>query len=249
MTKGMKRRSVLAGILASFTAGCNKVSDSPWFGSAVEKAIDLHRIAHRSLGSAQMAPEFTRADISPFFRGNGNQDVDTPAYRTSATNGFADWALTVSGLVERPLLLDMEQIRALPQRTQITRHNCVEGWSAIAQWTGPQLSVILDMAGVSGDARFVVFRCADAFGDVDYYESVDMDDALHPQTIVAHALNGDPLPIINGAPLRVRIERQLGYKHAKYLTGIELVASLDGIGSGKGGYWEDVAGYQWYAGI
>jgi len=99
------------------------------------------------------------------------------------------------------------------------------------------------------EARFVVFRCADDFSGTPYYESCDLEDALHPQTIVAHLLNGEPLPVENGAPLRLRLERQLGYKHPKYLTGIELVSSLDGIGAGKGGYWEDVAGYQWYAGI
>ena len=143
----------------------------------------------------------------------------------------------------------MDNLRALPQRTQITRHDCVEGWSAIGQWTGPQLSLILDAAGVQDGARFIVFRCADNLNGADYYESVDMLDAYHPQTIVAHRLNGEPLPVRNGAPARMRIERQLGYKHAKYLTAIEAVASLDGIGAGKGGYWEDRSGYQWYAGI
>ena len=111
------------------------------------------------------------------------------------------------------------------------------------------LAEALDAAGLREEARFIVFRCADNLNGQDYYESVDLIDAYHPQTIVAHRLNGEPLPIRNGAPLRMRIERQLGYKHAKYLTGIEAVASLDDIGLGKGGYWEDRAGYQWYAGI
>ena len=124
----------------------------------------------------------------------------------------------------------------------------MEGWSAIGEWTGPQLSQILDAAGVQPEANFIVFRCADNLNGADYYESCDMDDAFHPQTIIAHELNGEPLPVRNGAPLRLRIERQLGYKHAKYLTGIEAVASLDDIGGGSGGYWED-RGYQWYAGI
>ena len=141
----------------------------------------------------------------------------------------------------------LDRLKALPQRTQITRHDCVEGWSAIGQWTGPQLGMLLDMAGVRPEAKYVVFRCADRLGGAPYYESVDMNDAYHPQTIVAHALNGEPLPVKNGAPLRVRIERQLGYKHAKYLTGIEAVASLEGIEGGNGGYWED-RGYHWYAG-
>ena len=162
--------------------------------------------------------------------------------------GFAGWRLEVRGLVDNPLRLTMEQIRTLPQRTQITRHDCVEGWSAIGQWTGPQLSEILAMAGLREGAKFIVFRCADDFRGVPYYESCDLDDAMHPQTLIAHDLNGEPLPVKNGAPLRLRIERQLGYKHAKYLTAIEAVPSLDGIGEGGGGYWED-RGYLWYAGI
>lgn len=245
----LHRRNFLAITLAALTAGCSKIGESAWFDKAVDRAESWHRGIHRTLGGRPaMAPEFTAADISPYFRGNGSREVDSDAYRASAERGFADWRLAIGGLVERPLVLSMEDIRALPQRTQITRHDCVEGWSAIGQWTGPQLSTILAAAGVRGEARYAVFRCADKLYGADYYESCDMDDALHPQTLIAHQLNGEPLPIRNGAPLRLRIERQLGYKHAKYLTGIDLVASLDGIHGGKGGFWED-RGYQWYAGI
>jgi DMSO/TMAO reductase YedYZ molybdopterin-dependent catalytic subunit len=245
----MKRRSLLAGLAAAFTAGCTRIGDSEAFTQLVDGAERLHRGAHRLIGGRQpMAREYSRADISPDFRGNGNTDIDSPVYRAHAEAGFAEWQLAVGGLVDRPLSLTMGQLRALPQRTQITRHDCVEGWSAIGQWTGPQLSVILEQAGLRPEARFIVFRCADDFRGVPYYESCDLDDALHSQTLIAHALNGQPLPIRNGAPLRLRIERQLGYKHAKYLTAIEAVASLDGIGQGQGGYWEDL-GYQWYAGV
>ena len=246
----MKRRSFLAAIGAGFVAGCSKISDSELFGSAVETAGNWHRGIHRALGLGRitMAPEYSPAEVSPFFRGNGSTSIGTEDYAASMAGGFADWRLRVSGLVERELELSMDDIRALPQRTQITRHDCVEGWSAIGQWTGPQLSRILALAGVQSEARFAVFRCADTLGGSEYYESCDMDDAHHPQTIIAHALNGEPLPERNGAPLRLRLERQLGYKHAKYLTGIELVPSLEGFGQGNGGYWED-RGYQWYAGI
>jgi len=245
----MKRRSVLAGLAGLLTAGCSKISDSKAFAGLVDGAEKLHRGAHRVVGGPRpMAPEFSLADLSPDFRGNGNKDIDTDAYRAHVAAGFAEWRLEVRGLVERPLSLTMEQLRALPQRTQITRHDCVEGWSAIGQWTGPQLSAILDMSGLREEARFIVFRCADDFKGNPYYESCDLDDAFHPQTIVAHALNGEPLPVKNGAPLRMRIERQLGYKHAKYLTAIEAVASFEGIEGGAGGYWED-RGYQWYAGV
>ena len=246
----MKRRNLLVAMAAAFTAGCSKIGDTALFGALVEGAQTWHRGLHR-IGGARitMAPVYSRADISPDFRGNGNLTVEGDAYAAAQAEGFAGWRVAVSGLVANPLSLSLDAIRALPQRTQITRHDCVEGWSAIGEWSGPQLSGILEEAGVLPEARFVVFRCADDFSGTPYYESCDLEDALHPQTIVAHLLNGEPLPVKNGAPLRLRLERQLGYKHPKFLTGIELVSSLDGIGAGKGGYWEDVAGYQWYAGI
>lgn len=246
----MKRRGFLAAGVAALLAGCSKIGKTDAFGAVVDTAEGWHRGLHRALGFGriQLAPEFARSQISPFFRGNGTTEVASDTYRASAAGGFADWRLSVDGLVAQPLSLSMEQIRALPQRTQITRHDCVEGWSAIGEWTGPQLSALLAMAQPAAEARFIVFHCADTLGGAPYYESCDMDDAYHPQTIVAHALNGAPLPERNGAPLRIRIERQLGYKHAKYLTRIEAVASLDGFYGGQGGYWED-RGYQWYAGI
>ena len=245
----MRRRNVLAGLAALVTTGCSKIGKTDTFQDMVDGAEKLHRGAQRLIGGRRpLAPEFALSDVSPFFRGNGNQDIDSDAYRAHVAAGFADWRLEVRGLVERPLSLTMDQLRALPQRTQITRHDCVEGWSAIGQWTGPQLSALLEMAGLLEGARYIVFRCADDFDGNPYYESCDLDDAFHPQTIVAHQLNGEPLPVRNGAPLRVRIERQLGYKHAKYLTAIEAVASFDDIEGGGGGYWED-RGYQWYAGI
>lgn len=245
----MKRRNVLVGLGAGFLAGCSKVGNSKPMQKLFAAADTWHREAQRAIGGRDaLAREFSPADISPYFRSNGTSDPGTASYAEHEAAGFADWRLNVSGLVEQPLSLSMEQIRTLPQRTQITRHDCVEGWSAIGQWTGPQLKTILDMARLKTDARYIVFRCADNLGDGDYYESIDLVDAFHPQTIVAHELNGQPLPVKNGAPLRMRIERQLGYKQAKYVSGVEAVASLDGIFGGKGGYWED-RGYQWYAGI
>ena len=245
----MRRRGFLAALGAGFAAGCNRVAESERGGRLLHAAEDWHRVAQRLLNPPRaLAPEFTRAEISPSFRGNGSVNPTNGDYQAHAADGFVNWRLTVGGLVEHPLAFSLEELRALPQRTQITRHDCVEGWSAIGEWTGPQLSLLLDAAKLLPAARYVVFRCADELDGAMYYESVDMMDARHPQTIVAHMLNGQPLPVKNGAPLRMRIERQLGYKHAKYLTGIEAVASLEGIGGGNGGYWED-RGYQWYAGI
>jgi len=133
----------------------------------------------------------------------------------------------------------------------------VEGWSAIGQWTGPQLAQILKAAGLHDGARYIVFLCADDYGGEAskgglqsasrYYESIDLVDAFHPQTILAHNLNNQPLYTGNGAPLRLRVERQLGYKQAKYLMQIIVADSLDPFGGGKGGYWPD-RGYEWYAG-
>lgn len=249
----MKRRSILAGLAtgigAAFLSGCSKIAKSDNGSRLLDAAEGWHEAAHKALRGDALAPEYTKGDISPFFRGNGTTEIDTPGYAEQLANGFPDWRIAITGLVEHPLLLSMENLRRLPQRTQITRHDCVEGWSAVGEWTGPQLSTVLQGAGLKPEARYIVFRCADRLGDADYYESVDVEEALHPQTILAHRLNGEPLPMRNGAPVRVRIERQLGYKSAKYLTAIEAVESLDQIGLGKGGYWEDRADYQWYAGI
>ena len=246
----MKRRNFLAAASAAFLAGCNRVAESESGKALLGTAEKWHERAHRLLTDrTALAPEYPRSAISPYFRGNGSTDPQNGDYPRHAAEEFANWHLEVRGLVHKPLSLSLDNIRRLPQRTQVTRHDCVEGWSAIGEWTGPQLSLLLDEAGLQENARFILFRCADNLNGQDYYESVDLIDAYHPQTIIAHSLNGEPLPIRNGAPLRMRIERQLGYKHAKYLTAIEAVASLDDIGLGQGGYWEDRAGYQWYAGI
>lgn len=244
----MKRRAMLAGAAAFLAAGCAKIASSAPGERLFAVAQKWHERAQKALRGDALAPEFPRSSISPDFRGNGSINVDTPAYSAHVSNGFANWQLAVGGLVEHPMLLSLENIRRLPQRTQVTRHDCVEGWSAIGEWTGPQLGLLLEAAQLKPGARFILFRCADTIGGDPYYESIDLDDAFHPQTIIAHSLNGKPLPVKNGAPLRLRVERQLGYKHAKYLTAIEAIAGFDMIGRGKGGYWED-RGYQWYAGL
>jgi DMSO/TMAO reductase YedYZ molybdopterin-dependent catalytic subunit len=147
----------------------------------------------------------------------------------------------------------LTDLRAMPSRTQITRHDCVEGWSCIGKWTGVQLAKVLEQTGLKPEARFIVFRCADELektldGSGRYYESLALEDAYHPQTILAYDMNGAPLTVPHGAPLRVRVERQLGYKMAKYLMAIEAVASFADLGRGHGGFWPD-RGYDWYAGI
>lgn len=246
----ISRRNALVGATGLLVAGCEKITTSP----TMRKVLTLGEKATLSsqrlvTSSTALAPEFTRADLSPRFRVNGNRMPNSPDYAAHMANGFADWTLGVGGLVARPLSLSLAQLRAAPQRTQITRHDCVEGWSAIGEWTGVPLALILSKAQISSNAQYVVFHCADDFSGTPFYESISMIEALHPQTILAHTMNQQPLPVGHGAPIRLRAERQLGYKQAKYVMRIEAVAALDGIYGGKGGYWEDHSGYQWNAGI
>lgn len=245
------RRALIGGVAAMpFLSGCDALNASPTFREILFLGEVMHQHSQRALTDrAALAREFTRADLSPIFRANGSRLVEGPAYAAHVAGGFRDWRITVTGLVGKPLSLSLADIRALPQRNQITRHDCVEGWSAIGEWRGARLAPILNAAQLRDSARFIVLRCADRIGGTPYYESIDLIDALHPQTILAWSLNQRALPVANGAPLRLRVERQLGYKHAKYITGIEAVASIAGIGAGKGGYWEDRLDYEWYAGI
>jgi len=250
----LPRRRFLSGMALGtgglLLSGCDSLVESDTAALALDAVEGWNYGLQRALSPRDvLAPEYRPSDMSPVFRTNGNTMPKSADYQRHLANSFADWRIPVTGLVAQPMALSLERIRALPQRAQITRHDCVEGWSAIGKWQGPQLGPILTMAGISDQARYIVFRCADSFGDTPYYESIDMVDAFHPQTILAWAMNGASLPVGHGAPVRMRIERQLGYKHAKFVNAIEAVASLDDIGRGKGGYWEDVADYEWYAGI
>ena len=250
------RRRFLARAAAAASAvvlaGCDRLSRTEWFPRVLELASPWNdRVAHAVTPRKAMAQEFAESDRSPTFRSNGTADPGTDEYRAMVANGFADFRLAVAGLVGQPKFFTLAELRALPDRTQVTRHDCVEGWSAIAKWKGVKLSAILDVVKPAANARYVMFYCADpmeADGTDFYYESIDLDDAYHPQTILAYEMNDAALPVANGAPLRLRVERQLGYKHAKYVTAIALVDGFGNIAGGKGGYWED-NGYQWYAGI
>lgn len=230
--------------------GCDRIGRSAAFQKVQLGAQDLTMLAQRLvIDRNALAPEYSAAEMSPVFRTNGNAMPRSPQYAAHLASGFAHWRLRVDGLVRRPLALSLAQLRRLPARTQITRHDCVEGWSAIGKWTGVPLKLLLDGAGLRPEARYIVFHCADDFRGTPYYESIDLVDAFHPQTILAWGMNDRPLPVGHGAPLRLRLERQLGYKMAKFVMRVEAVDRLERIGRGKGGYWEDVAGYQWYAGI
>ena len=244
-------RSALAAGSALVLSGCDRLSRSEWFTKVLDSAEKLTYGAQRLLLPRKaMAQEFTEADLSPDFRSNGTSNPANPVYQALAANRFADYRLQVGGLVARPRAYSLADLKTLPSRTQITRHDCVEGWSAIGKWKGVPLGRVLEQVKPQPSARYVVFYCADPMDETGarYYESIDMDDAWHAQTLLAYELNDEALPIKNGAPIRVRVERQLGYKMAKYVMQIELVERLDHIAGGKGGYWED-RGYEWYAGI
>ncbi len=261
MNKGnpdLSRRKLL-GVAAQVTglalfSGCEKffngLQQNKKFLSLLELAEGADRRLQRFLtGRNKLAAEFSEKDISRYFKPNGNPPPITMEYAAEAANHWQSWRLEISGLVERPGTFSLEELKSMPARTQITRHDCVEGWSAIAKWKGVRLEEIMHRVQPEHRARYIVFHCMDTDDDGNrYYESIDLEDAVRPQTILAYEMNDHPLPIEHGAPLRLRLENQLGYKMAKYIRGLEFVGGFKNIQGGKGGYWED-QGYEWYAGI
>jgi DMSO/TMAO reductase YedYZ molybdopterin-dependent catalytic subunit len=241
---------------------CDKLTSDPRVAGTLARAEGLTQRAQRLVTDRRaLAKEFTAADISKDFKANGTLRPQDYAYEGLLAENFAGYTLTVDGLVEHPLELTLADLRTQPSRTQITRHDCVEGWSSIGKWKGARLGPLLDRAKLKPNARYVVFHCFDSLEQTldntgQYYESIDLVDAYHPQTILAYEMNDATLPVRHGAPLRLRVERQLGYKHAKYIARIEIVERLDAtdangqavLGRGRGGFWPD-RGYEWYAGI
>lgn len=222
----------------------------------LEGANQLTYAAQRAiLGDGVLAREYAESEIRQGQRPNGSTDPrgTNPEYAFLQAGGFSLYKLKVTGLVEQEKEYSLAELRNMPSRSQVTRHDCVEGWSCIAKWTGTPLGPVLDEAKPKPGARYIVFHCYDMMGGglstpVPYYTSCDLVDAYHPQTILAYGLNNEALPVQNGAPMRVRIERTLGYKQPKYVHTIEVADSLAGFGLGQGGYWED-NGYDWYGGI
>ena len=244
------RRTLIGGMAVGsglLLSGCDSAaSNSP----LIRSVEGLNHVVQRAVGpSNALAREFAYEDRSPVFRMNGNTMPSSAEYGRHLANNFADWRLKVDGLVNRPLDLSMADLMAMPSRTQVTRHDCVEGWSAIAQWIGTPLAAILQRSGLKSNARYIAFHCADDFSGAPYYESIDLVEARHPQTILAWGMNKGRLAVGHGAPLRLRVERQLGYKQAKYVMRVEARDSLAGLYGGKGGFWEDNTTYEWYAGI
>lgn len=197
----------------------------------------------RLLTRHSLAREFPRSQISkpPF----ANEiPAFNDAFKRLEAGGFADWRLSVNGLVARPASFSLDQLKSYPSQSQITMLQCEEGWSYIAEWIGLPLAQILQAVEVRPQARYVVYFSIDP----DWWESIDMADALHPQTFLAYGMNGSELPVGNGGPLRLRLPRQLGYKSVKYITRLTVTDSLKGFGKGLGSASPE-GGYAWYAGI
>lgn len=258
----VNRRKFLVGTAALGSSlalsGCNQFDFLGQRGNPVRQALEqanvlTYQVQRTLIGDQVLAREYAESEIRQGQRPNGSTDPTTAEYMFLRQANFEPYRLTIKGMVERELSFSLAELRNMPAQTQITRHDCVEGWSCIAKWTGTPLGPILDQAEVKPGARYCVYHCYDNIqrslsGDILYYTSSDLVDAYHPQTILSYGLNDQVLPVSNGAPIRLRIERALGYKQPKYLHTIELVDDLSPFGRGKGGYWED-NGYDWYGGI
>lgn len=238
----MPRRVFIKGLASSaglLLAGCTP-TDPPTYGNVLRMGDLLTYKAHRLLLPAHsLAREYDYSDISSV-PAIGTTNPEDPIYQQLLANRFADWRLVVEGSVARPHAFSLNELQRMPSRTQITRHTCEEGWSAIAQWTGVPLRAVLEAAGVRSTARYVQYYAYDGWND-----GIDMLDALHPQTILAYGMNGRDLPISHGAPIRLRVEKQLGYKSMKFLRRIVVTDHFDD--HGRRGLIQN--GWSWYAGI
>jgi DMSO/TMAO reductase YedYZ molybdopterin-dependent catalytic subunit len=199
--------------------------------------------SHRLLTRHSLAREFSRSQISkrPF---PNEIEPPTDEFKRLQAGGFADWRLSVNGMVAGPTSFSLDQLKSFPSHTQITMLQCEEGWSYISEWIGVPLFHVLDVVGALPQARYVVYFSIEP----DTWESIDMADALHPQTLLTYGMNGDKLPVGHGGPLRLRLPRQLGYKNVKFLTQLTVTDSLKGFGKGLGSASPE-GGYAWYAGI
>jgi DMSO/TMAO reductase YedYZ molybdopterin-dependent catalytic subunit len=247
------RRTFITGLASAgglLLAGCSEKLP-PTYGNILRMGDDLTYAAHRILLPARsLVKEYTHRDISsiPAIGTTNPADPGQAAFNAShgatyerlSGAGFSEWRLSIEGRVARPGTYSLSDLKRFPSRTQITKHTCEEGWSAIAEWTGVPLRKVLEAAGILPSARFVNFYAFDNVAD-----GIDMFDALHPQTILAYGMNGRDLPIPHGAPVRVRVETQLGYKSVKYLHRIAVTNEFDDLG--KLGDLQN--GWSWYAGI
>ena len=246
------RRARFLGLLGStLLAGCASIGNSLTENQRFRRILESpEKLNMAILGSGQpLAREYSEADISPDFRQNGFDAPNSTEYVRWSGHGWRGYELVVDGLVRRPRSFTLDALKSRFARvSQITRHDCVEGWSVIGKWTGVRTADLLADVGPLAEARFAVFNCMDDDGQGNlYFESLNMHQLTHPQTLLAYDLNDAPVPVKNGAPLRLKVPTQLGYKSAKYVRRIKFVAELGGD-YGRGGYWENI-GYEWFAGI
>ena len=244
-----RRKALIAGLTSAgglLLTGCSKKLP-PTYGNILRMGDTLTYAAHRALLPGQsLAREYSHKDITSFPAigttnpGDPNKPRPSDTYRRFQSSAFTDWRLSIEGLVARPGSYSLADLKRFPSRTQITRHTCEEGWSAIGEWTGVPLSRVLDAAGMLPTARFISYFSFD-----DWVDSIDLLDALHPQTLLAYGMNGRDLPVPHGAPVRLRVETQLGYKSMKYLQRIVVRDEFDDGGE-KGSIQN---GWSWYAGI
>ncbi len=234
-----RRKAIITGLTSIgglFLAGCSKTLP-PTYGNILRMGDNLNYVAHRALLPGQsLAKEYNYQDISSFpATGTTNPALLNEEYARLQKNAFADWALPIEGSVSRPGSYSLADLQKFPSRTHITRHTCEEGWTAIGQWTGVPLSTILQSVGILPTARYINFYAYDGFID-----SIDLLDAFHPQTILAYGMNGRDLSIPHGAPVRLRVENQIGYKSMKYLQRIVVTDEFVDLGD---------SGWAWYTGI
>jgi len=243
ITTGLAVAAGTSGVAVAVTLAKRHGLIPPDSGGLYGPGETLTYAAQRLLNSRAMARQFSRSEISKDPFANEVAPLGDEFNRLQ-TAGFADWRLTVDGMAARPTTFSLAEIRSFPTSSQVTMIGCEEGWTYIAEWKGVPLSYILDRVGASPQVRYVVYRSF----QTDWWESIDMADALHPQTLVATGMNGAELPVPFGGPLRLRVPRQLGYKNIKYLNHVTLTDSLKPFGKGLGSSAPE-AGYAWYAGI
>ena len=252
--RNLSRRRLITTGLAATGAGISGIAVAtrlakryglipPDAGGVYGPGETLTYAAQRLLTRHSLAREFSRSQISKDPFPNGNVPMSAPFERLRA-GGFADWRVAVDGMVAHPGSLSLAEIKSFPSRSQITLVACEEGWSYIAEWIGVPLVHILELVGALPRARYVVYRSIQS----DWWESIDMADAMHPQTLVTYGMNGSDLPVPFGGPLRLRVPRQLGYKSVKYITSLTVTDSLRQFGKGLGSASPE-GGYAWYAGI
>jgi DMSO/TMAO reductase YedYZ molybdopterin-dependent catalytic subunit len=244
------RRTLFLASGSALLAGCSTVTNGLTQNNAVMRILgSAEGLNHLVIGTRGSAQLFSEKDVDRDFRVNGLATPADSRYQTLVRENFASYSMPVTGKVERPQSFTLSELRALSSLNQITRHDCVEGWSAIGKFGGVPLAKVLSLVKPSADARFVIFHCFDRDDSNNpYYESLNLHQAAHPQTVLALDLNDKPLDPDHGAPVRLKIPTQLGYKSAKWVERIELVANFKNVLGGNGGYWED-QGYEWYAGI